>query len=83
MLELVLVNRGNVTERLREDRLRLVLLSGGRVFARLRPRSRDILPRSAGIAQFAYHGPVRGNVLAQVETRSTIRGSRRSFHLRF
>lgn len=83
MLELRLVNRGNVTERLGDDRLRLVLLRRGRVFATLRPRGRELLPRSAGIAEFAYHGAVRGNVVAQIELRPVVHGLRRSFHVRF
>jgi translation initiation factor IF-1 len=82
MLELLLVNRGNVTERLEEDRLRLVLLRGGRVVARLRPRARELLPHSAGIAEFAYHGPVQGDVVARIELRPVVQGLRRSFHLR-
>ncbi|HET7352646.1 MAG TPA: hypothetical protein VFJ11_01180 [Gaiellaceae bacterium] len=83
MLELLLVNRGNVTERLDDDRLRLALLSRGRVFATLRPRGRELLPRSVGIAEFAYHGPVRGDVVAQIELRPVVHGLRRSFHVRF
>jgi hypothetical protein len=81
-LELLLANRGNVTERLAEDRLRLALLRDGRVFATLRPRARELLPRSAGIAEFTYRGPVRGDVLARIEIRSAVRGLRRSFRLR-
>ena len=83
ILELLLVNRGNVTERLGDDRLRLVLLRRGRVFATLRPRGRELLPRSAGIAEFAYHGAVRGDVVAQIELRPVVQGRRRSFHVRF
>jgi hypothetical protein len=80
---LLLVNRGNVTERLGDDGLRLVLLSHGRVFARLRPRGRELLPRSAGLVEFAYRGGVRGDVLARVEMRTAVGGLRRSFHVRF
>lgn len=82
LLELLLVNRGNVTERLGGDRLRLVLVSGGRVFARLRTRGRELLPRSAGIVEFAYRGRVRGAALAHIEVRSAVRGPKRVFHLR-
>ena len=56
LLELRLVNRGNVAERLAGDGLRLALLSGGRKVATLRPRSRELLPHSAGIAVFVYRG---------------------------
>ena len=82
VLELLLVNRGNVTERLVTDRLRLVLLRRGRPFATLRPRSRELLPHSAGIAEFAYRGGVRGDVLAQVAVRPAVHGQRRRFRLR-
>ncbi len=82
LFELRLVNRGNVTERLPGDGLRLSLLSGGRTFARLRPEGRELLPHSAGIAVFAYRGRIRGAVVARVALRSPVRGSRRSFHVR-
>jgi hypothetical protein len=82
MLELLVVNRGNVTERLSDDRLRLKLLRRGRVFATLRPRGRELLPRSVGIAEFAYRGRVRGDVLAQVAVRPEVHGPRRSFRVR-
>jgi hypothetical protein len=81
-LELRLVNRGNVTERLGADGLRLALLRGGRRFATLRPRSQELLPHSAGIAVFAYRGRLWGEVVARVELRPPVRGRRRSFHLR-
>ncbi|HZT85369.1 MAG TPA: hypothetical protein VE984_08125 [Gaiellaceae bacterium] len=77
ILELRLVNRGNVTERL-DNRVRLVLRSHGRAVARLRPRRRgELLPHSAGIVTFVYAGPVRGRVRAQVELR---RAGRRHLH---
>jgi hypothetical protein len=82
LLELRLVNRGNVTERLAGDGLRVVLLRDGRRLATLRPRSRELLPHSAGIAVFAYGGPLRGAVVARVELRSPVRGPGRSFHVR-
>jgi len=82
LLELRLVNRGNVTERLGGDGLRLVLLRHGRPLATLRPRGHELLPRSAGIAEFAYRGRVRGDVLARIEVRPPVRGPRRMFHVR-
>ena len=82
LLELRLVNRGNVTERLGTDGLRISLLSDGRKFATLRPQSQELLPRSTGIAVFTYHGRLRGDVLARVELRPPVHGPRRSFHLR-
>jgi hypothetical protein len=82
LLELRLVNRGNVTERLGDDGLRLSLLSGGRKVATLRPNSRELLPHSAGIAVFAYRGRLRGSVLARVELHPPVRGRARTFRLR-
>jgi hypothetical protein len=82
LLELLLRNRGNVTERLGGNRLRLVLLREGRTLAMLRPRRREILPRSAGIAEFTYRGRVRGEVLARVELRPPGSGAGRSFNVR-
>jgi hypothetical protein len=71
-----------VTERFGDDGLRLELLHRGRVFATLRPHDRELLPRSAGLAEFTYRGRVRGDVLARVEVRPLVPGRRRSFHLR-
>jgi len=82
LLELRLVNRGNVTERLGADGLRLVLLGHGRTLATLRPRQRELLPRSAGIAEFTYRGAARGAVVARIELRPPVRGPLRSFHVR-
>ena len=82
LLELWLINRGNVTERFPRDGLRLALRSGSRTVATLRPRSRELLPHSEGIAVFAYRGRFRGPVAAQVQFRPAVRGPRRSFLLR-
>jgi hypothetical protein len=82
LLELRLVNRGNVTARLPGDGLRVSLLRHGRKLATLRPRSRELLPHSTGIAVFAYRGRLRGSVLARVELRPPVRGPRRSFRVR-
>ena len=82
LLELRLVNRGNVTERLPGDGLRLSLLGGDGKPATLRPQSRELLPHSAGIAVFAYRGRLRGAVVARVRLPWIVRGKRRSFHLR-
>jgi len=67
VLEVSVVNRGNVTERLGRDRVRLTLRRRGRVIARLRPAPREIFPRSRAIETFRYRGPVRGPALAVVE----------------
>jgi hypothetical protein len=84
LLELRLVNRGNVTEKLGgAAELRLALLRHGRAFATLWPRRRELLPHSAGIVEFVYRGRIRGAVLARVVLPSAVRGLRRSFHLHF
>lgn len=82
LLELLLVNRGNVTERFGGDGLRLLLSRDGRPLATLRPRRGELLPRSRGLAEFAYRGPARGRVVARVEVRRSVRGRRRAFRLR-
>jgi hypothetical protein len=81
-LELRLVNRGNVTEWLGGDGLRLTLLRGRRKLATLWPAPRELLPHSAGIAVFGYRGRLRGDVLARIQLRPPVRGRRRSFHIR-
>jgi hypothetical protein len=81
-LELLLVNRGNVTERLGRDGLRLVLSRNGRPLATLRPRRGELLPRSRGLAEFAYRGRARGMVVARIELRPSVRGRRPVFHVR-
>jgi hypothetical protein len=82
LLQLRLVNRGNVTERLAGDGLRMSLLRNGRKLVTLRPRNRELLPHSAGIAVFAYRGRLRGTVVARVELRPSVRGAQRSFLVR-
>jgi hypothetical protein len=82
LLELLLVNRGNVTERLGRDGLRLVLSRDGRALVTLRPRRGELLPRSTGLAEFVYRGPARGTVVARIELRPSVPGRRPAFHLR-
>jgi hypothetical protein len=82
LLELRLVNRGNVTAHLDAGTLRLELLRNGRRFSTLRAKPTDLLPHSAGIAVFAYRARVRGPVVARIVLRPPLSGPRRSFHLR-
>ena len=65
VLELRLVNRGNVTERLGRGRIRVVLRRG-RIHATLRAGPRMLRPRTSGIVQLRYRGRLRGWVTAQV-----------------
>jgi hypothetical protein len=83
LLELRLVNRGNVTERLGGNRLRLVLVRDGRILATLRPRRLEILPHSAGIAVFVYRGHVRGTVQVRIKLHPPRSGHVRAFWLQF
>lgn len=82
LLELRLLNRGNVTEALGGEAVRLSLFREGRVFATLLPRRRELLPHSSGIAVFAYRGRVRGPITARIRLRTPLRGPVRWFHLR-
>jgi hypothetical protein len=79
LFSLRLANRGNVAERLRGSRLELVLRRHGRRLATLRARLLDLLPHSVGIAQFPYHGVVRGRVRASVVLQPAAIGPARSF----
>ena len=82
LLELRLVNRGNVTERLGGGRLRLMLLRHGRRLATLRSRRRELLPHNAGIVEFTYRGHVRGKVRVRIVLRPPGRGPQRTFVVR-
>jgi hypothetical protein len=82
LLDLRLVNRGNVTEEVGGSGLGLLLSHGGRVFATLRPRRSELLPHSTGIVVFAYRGPMRGPVVARIRFRTPLRGPARWFHPR-
>jgi len=82
LLELRLVNRGNVTERLGGERLRLALLRNGRTLATLRPRRSELLPHSAGLVVFVYRGSVRGTVRARIELHPPGRSHLRAFWIR-
>ena len=79
LFSLRLANRGNVAERIGGAGLELVLSRHGKSLATLRARRLDLLPHSAGIAQFAYRGAVRGRVLARVVLRPPAMGPTRSF----
>ncbi len=82
LLELLLVNRGNVTERLGGDAVRLVLRRHGRTVATLRPQRRELLPHSAGLADFPYRGRLRGDVVVRIALPPSVHGSRRTFRIR-
>jgi hypothetical protein len=66
VLELTVVNRGNLTERLGRGSVRLTLRRGP-AHARLVAEARDLRPRTGGIVQFRYRGRWRGWVDAEAE----------------
>jgi hypothetical protein len=82
VLQLRLVNRGNVTERIGGKRLRLEIVRKNHVLATLRPRRRELLPHSKGIVVFVYRGRARGSVLARIELRPPGRAHLRAFWIR-
>lgn len=66
-LELSVSNEGDVTEHIGPD-TSLELYAGRSLVARLRPRRRELLPRSRGLVEFVYRGTHRGPVRALVAT---------------
>jgi hypothetical protein len=66
LLELFVVNRGNVTETLLRAHVELTLRRPGQGQSRVRPRSRELRPGTRGIVQFVYRGRLRGRVSARV-----------------
>ena len=82
MLELVVVNAGNVVEWLDRRRVELSLVIHGRVIARLDPAARELLPRATAVFDLAYRGGVRGDVTAVVALGDRAKTLRRSFRVR-
>ena len=85
LLELLVANRGNVTELFDRGCVIVTLRRRDRVLARLQPLQRPLLPRTRGIAELRYRGPARGRVLALVEPavrHPCPRGPRRVFRIR-
>lgn len=83
MLSVGLANRGNVTELIPGGRLTVTLWRRGRRVARLVAPARELLPRTRGIAELRYLGPVRGRVVARAElVLEPAHVLRRSFRLR-
>jgi len=83
LLELLVINRGNVTETLFRSRVELTLRQSGRGQSRVRPATRELRPGTRGIVQFVYRGRLRGAVTAGVSI-ALERGpvSKRSYRLR-
>jgi hypothetical protein len=83
IVELVVVNRGNVTETISSGRVRLFLRRGPRRVT-LRAEGRDLRPRTTGLVQFRYRGSLGGWVAARVEIAAGPGGrpARRTFHVK-
>jgi hypothetical protein len=64
-LELVLANRGNVTETIDAARMRLVLVGKG-TRSSVGAETRELRPRTNGVVQFRYRGRLGGWVTARV-----------------
>ncbi len=84
LLDLVVANRGNVTESVGRARGTISLFRGGRRLARLAGEPREFRPGTKGLVQFRYRGPAHGLVTAQVELvpDSGGRVPRKAFRLR-
>jgi hypothetical protein len=85
LLELSVVNRGNVTERLTRERVHVSLRRRGRGIARLRAVPREVFPRSRATEMFRYRGRLRGPATALVEVVRPANGVpilRRTFRIR-
>lgn len=81
MLELTLVNRGNVTERL--ARATLTLSLPGLRAVRLEAAPRSLRPGTRGVVSFRYRGRAAGAALLSAEvTTDSGRTLRRSYRLR-
>jgi hypothetical protein len=70
MLELMVSNRGNVTESFTRAHSVLSLFRGGRRLARLTAAPRDLRPGTNGVLEFRYRGAVRGRVSALADVTS-------------
>jgi hypothetical protein len=65
-LELVVANRGNVTESLARARAVVSRTRSGRRVATLVARSRELRPRTSGILEFRFRGRPRGRMTARI-----------------
>jgi hypothetical protein len=82
ILELVLLNKGNVTETLERGHLRVVLRRGD-ARVTLRAGGRSLRPRTRGLVELRYAGRLTGWVTAQIEIASPDRPVlRRSLRLK-
>jgi hypothetical protein len=82
-LELVVANRGNVTESFARSRAVVSLERGGRRIVRLVAEPRGLRPLTTGVFRFRYRSSLSGRATARVELRSDF-GSvvRKAFRVR-
>jgi hypothetical protein len=66
LLTVRFANRGNVAELLGRDNASVTLWRRGRLLARLPAAARELLPRTRGVVEVRYRGPVRGAVICRV-----------------
>jgi len=69
LLQILVANRGNVTERLLPRAVSVSLIRAGRTVATLPALPRDLLPRTSGRLLVPYRGRLRGPVRAAVHVR--------------
>ena len=82
-LELVVANRGNVTEYFTRRGTAVSLLRRGRRIARLTAEARTLRPATVGVLEFRYPRSLAGPVLAEVDvTSQSGRAIRRTLRLR-
>lgn len=85
VFELLVTNKGNVTEVLDRGCVIVTLRRRGQVLARLRPPGRQLLPRTSGLVEARYAGRVRGRLVARVEfaaRKPCLRARGRAFSIR-
>jgi hypothetical protein len=70
VLTIRLANRGNVAELLGGGRAVVTLWRRGKLVAKLAAAPRELLPRSRGIVEVSYRGPIRGPVICRLGGKS-------------
>jgi hypothetical protein len=61
-LELLVANRGNVTETIARRCVTVTVRRAARILARLHPRPRRLLPRTSGLVELPFRRPRRGRL---------------------
>ena len=82
VLELLLANRGNVTETLGKGQVVVSLTQRGKPVATLVPAPRELRPRTSGVLPLVYRGSARGQAAAHVRVVVGGRAALRTFRIR-